>query len=100
MQNVRIYPQSKSQMQSGQVGSDLWIMEPEYLSARTPEPLMGWIAADDTLSQLRMEFPTRMAAEEFAKTNGWRYIVTPDHKRKVKPRNYGQNHMYDPDVEK
>ena len=99
MQNVRIYPQSKSQTQSGLSGADVWMLEPELPSARRPEPVMGWMAADDTLSQLRVEFPDRNAAEQFAKSNGWRYTVTEQQKRKVKPRNYGQNHTYDPDVE-
>jgi len=100
MQNVRIYPVSKSQTQSGMADVGIWVLEPEFPTARRPEPVMGWMAADDTLTQVRMEFSDRDTAEQFAKSNGWRYTVTDVHKRKVKPRNYGQNHVYDPDVEK
>jgi hypothetical protein len=99
MKNVRIYCQSKSQAQSGLAQTKLWVIEPELQSARTPEPLMGWMAAGDTLSQLRMEFSSQNDAEEFAKSNGWRYIITKDQKRNIVPRNYGQNHVYDASVE-
>jgi hypothetical protein len=100
MQKVRIYPHSKSQAQSGMAGMGTWVIEPDLLTARRPESLMGWMAADDTLSQLRIEFPSRDAAEQFAKSNGWRYTVTRQQTRKIKPRNYGQNHVYDPEIEK
>ena len=100
MKSVRIYSQSKSQTQSGRGKTDLWIIEPELQTPRAPEPLMGWTAAGDTLSQMILKFSSQAEAEQFAKSNGWRYTVSINHTRKIKPRNYGQNHMYDPDVEK
>jgi len=100
MNNVRIYPQSKSQTQSGRCDTGHWVIEPELISARHPEPVMGWTSSGDTLSQLRLEFSSQEEAEAFAKSNGWRYTLSNAHQRKVRPRNYGQNYIYNPDDEK
>ncbi|PCI01769.1 MAG: oxidoreductase [Alphaproteobacteria bacterium] len=100
MKNVRIYPQSKSQAQSGRGKASVWIIEPEWTSSRQPEPVMGWTSAGDTLSQVNLKFSSQSEAEEFAKSKGWRYTVTAHHERTIKPRHYGDNHVYDPDVEK
>ena len=101
MKSVRIYSQSKSQTQSGRGKANVWIIEPELQSPRTPEALMGWTSAGDALSsQLQLKFSSRDAAEQFAKSNGWRYTVSKGHARQVVPRNYALNHVYDSDVEK
>ena len=100
MRQVRIYAQSKSQTQSGRSEVGQWIIEPELPTSRQPEPLMGWTASGDTLSQMKLTFSSQYEAEQFAKSNGWRYTTSNDQVRKVKPRNYGDNHIYDPDVEK
>lgn len=103
MKYVRIYQQSKSQMQSGQAGVGTWIIEPELQSSRQPEPLMGWTSSGDTLSQMKLEFPSQYDAEQFAKSNGWRYTTSNAQVKKVKPRNYGDNFVYEPvakDIEK
>lgn len=100
MQNVRIYPQSKSQTQSGRGKADIWLIEPELTTQRRPENLMGWTSAGDTLSQMVLKFSSQDAAEQFAKSKGWRYTLSHMNTRKVRPRNYADNHAYDPDVEK
>ncbi|NDE91030.1 MAG: hypothetical protein EB059_07850, partial [Alphaproteobacteria bacterium] len=39
---VRIFQSAKSTMQSGRAKTHEWSIEPELLTARTPEPMMGW----------------------------------------------------------
>jgi len=90
---VRIYRPTKTAMQSGRARTHGWLVEPELYAPRTPEPLMGWIAADDTLVELlgKLRFPTREEAIAFATHKGWEYTLEEPHNRKVVPRNYLDN---------
>lgn len=86
-------------MQSGQAKTGAWMLEYETPSRRVPEPLMGWTSAEDTMNQVRLKFDTMEQAKEFAEQKGWDYVVFPDHQRKVRPRNYGDNFRYIPPEE-
>ncbi|MFY9287039.1 MAG: ETC complex I subunit [Alphaproteobacteria bacterium] len=90
---VRIYRPAKSAMQAGRANSIEWLLEPELLTARTPEPLMGWASAGDTLNELqrRLRFGCEEEAVAFAKKNGWEYTVEQPAERRIKPRNYLDN---------
>lgn len=96
---VRIYSPAKSAMQSGHGKTRQWIIEYESVSARNPEPLMGWSSSEDTLNQVKLKFPSREAAIARAEQEGWDYTVAIDQERKVKPRNYGDNFKYYPPEE-
>ncbi len=96
---VKIYKPSKNAMQSGQANSAKWLLEYELATPRRPEPLMGWIAANDTLNQVRMKFDSKGAAIAFAEKEGWEYAVNEAHARKVKPQNYIDNFKYRPSEE-
>lgn len=90
---VRIYQPCKSASQSGRAKSATWLVEPEITTARTPESLMGWISAGDTLGELkgRLQFDTREEAQAFAEKQGWECVVLLPKTRKVTPRNYLDN---------
>jgi hypothetical protein len=90
---VRIYKPSKSAMQSGRAKTGSWLLEPELLTPRTPEPLMGWASADDTFSELRgrLSFRTSEEAVSFAKHHGWEYVLEPATERVINPRSYLDN---------
>jgi hypothetical protein len=62
-----------------------WLLEPELLTARTPEPLMGWVSANDTFSELRgrMRFQSQDEAIAFAKRHGWDYVVEEPTERRI-----------------
>lgn len=83
-------------MQSGRAKTGAWVLEYETESKRAPEPLMGWTSSEDTLNQVRLKFDTLEEAKSFAAKKGWEYIVFPEHERKIKPRNYGDNFRYMP----
>lgn len=89
--DVRIYKPSKNAMQSGRARTGLWHMEYEMTSPRRPENLMGWVASDDTLNQPPLKFETLEDAITFAKKNNLKYDVLPERKRKIVPKNYGDN---------
>lgn len=92
--SVRIYKPSKNAMQSGQCKTHAWVLEPEVTSARIPEPLMGWQSSEDTLNQIRMTFESAEKAIEFANHKGWAYTVQAPHEKRVRPRNYADNFVY------
>jgi hypothetical protein len=90
---VRIYRPSKSAAQSGRGKTHEWVLEPEILTPRVPEPIMGWASAGDTLGELsnRMRFPMKEDAIAFAARQGWDYILEEPAERRIKPRNYLDN---------
>ncbi len=90
---VRIYKPAKSAAQSGRAKTHGWLLEPELLTPRTPEPLMGWVSAGDTLSELRgkLRFDTQEEAVAFANRNGWEFVLEPPAERRISPRNYLDN---------
>lgn len=90
---VRIYKPAKSAAQSGRAKTHEWLLEPELLTPRVPEPLMGWVSAGDTLSELRgrMRFANPEEAVAFAKRNGWECVIEEPTERRIRPRNYLDN---------
>jgi hypothetical protein len=90
---ARIYIPAKSAMQSGRGKTGEWLVEPEAVSTRAPEPLMGWTSAGDPLTELRgkLTFKTLDEAVAFATKQGWEYSVTEPKARVVEPRNYLDN---------
>ncbi len=95
---VRILKPSVSVTQSAcGCREQAWLIEPELETPRAPEPLMGWIAADDSLSSLRgrLRFSSREEAESFARKQGWTVMIEEPNERRVVPRSYLDN--FNPD---
>jgi hypothetical protein len=90
---VRIYKPTKSAAQSGRAKNHFWLLEPELLTPRTPEPLMGWLSAGDTLTELKgkLQFTSSEDAVTFAKRKGWDYVIEQPAERRLSPRNYLDN---------
>lgn len=90
---ARIYQPAKNAMQSGTAKTRHWVLEFAPASPREVDPLMGWTSSDDTQAQVRLTFPTRQAAEDYAREKGIDYLVLPPHARKpvIRPRGYGEN---------
>lgn len=94
---ARIYRPSKSAMSSGTAKTRDWVLEFPNQSGRDVDPLMGWTSSSDTQSQVRMRFPTKEAALEYAEENGIQVTVTEPKTRKtnVRARGYGENFATD-----
>jgi hypothetical protein len=90
---VRIFRPAKSAMQSGRAGTAEWLVEPALATPRTPEPLMGWVSANDTLSEMqgRLRFHTPEEAVSFARRKGWDFVLEAPAERHIPPRNYLDN---------
>ncbi|GAB4170945.1 MAG: ETC complex I subunit [Thalassobaculales bacterium] len=93
--HARIYQPSKTAMQSGRANTRRWVLEYEPLTPRAPEPLMGWVAAGDTLNQVRLTFATREEAIAHARRLGLSYSVSEPAAPAPKLRAYADNFRYD-----
>lgn len=91
---ARIYRQPKSAMQSGRAKTRFWLLEYDPV-VKIADPLTGWTGNADTRQQLRMRFPTREAAEQFAKDNGIPYELELPHSRVVRQQSYSDNFRFD-----
>lgn len=69
--NARIYRRARSIMQSAPGRGD-WVLEFEP-TRLTLDPLMGWAGGADPISQVRLRFPDRQSAIDYAERHGWRY---------------------------
>ena len=81
---ARIFKPAKSAMQSGRAKTHDWVLEFEPKSARTPDPLMGWISSADTDAQVRLTFETQEQAQAFAEHHGIPYrLIAPEAPPKI-----------------
>lgn len=92
---ARIYQPAKTAMQSGRARTRKWVLDYEQATQRTPDPLMGWVSARDTLNQVHLRFDTLEEAVAFAQKNGLDYAVIPPQQRAFKPKSYADNFRYD-----
>ena len=92
MKKAKIYKPSKTAMQSGKRGSKSWLLEFETLNTGINK-LMGWESSEDTMSEVRLEFPTKEQAINFAKKNNIEYYVLDSKKRKIIKKSYADNFL-------
>jgi len=84
-------------MTSGQAKTDGWVLEAGSTAPRPRDPLMGWTGQSDTAANLKVSFPTREAAEDYAARRGIAVKVeeSAGRKRRHRPRGYGDNFAFD-----
>ena len=73
-------------MQSGKAKSINWILEYE-----TKNPLMGWESSSDTLTELKLEFSSKINAINYANKKGIDYEIIEPQKRKITKKSYADN---------
>ncbi|WCR09668.1 ETC complex I subunit [Paracoccus stylophorae] len=78
-----IYRPSRSATQSGPRPRH-WILEFEPAQAAEIEPLMGWTATRDPYRPIRLSFPDRESAVEYAERMDWDYIVRDDERNSAR----------------
>jgi hypothetical protein len=87
---ARIYQRPKNAMQSGRARTDRWVLEFDPGEQRA-DPLTGWAGSGDTRNQLRLNFPTLEAAQDYARREGIDFHVVPAPQRKLKLQAYADN---------
>lgn len=87
----RIFQPSKNAMQSGRANLGTWVLEFEPTEGKKADPLMGWIGSGDMNGQLRLKFPSKEHAVEYATKNGLMYRIQEAKTREIKPKSYSGN---------
>lgn len=90
---ARIYRPARTATQSGSARTRDWVLEFAPSTPREIDPLMGWTSSDDTQAQVRLGFPSKEAALDYARRHGIEAVVTEPKKRKpnIRPLGYGEN---------
>ena len=94
---ARIYQPARTAMQSGQARTRVWLLEFAPEQAQRVDPLMGWSGSGDMRGQVRLEFPTKEAALDYARRHGIPAQVHEPKVRKpvIRPKGYGSNFAHD-----
>lgn len=94
---ARIYKPAKTAMSSGMANTRHWVLEFSPTAPREVDPLMGWTSSSDMNSQLRLQFDTLEAAQDYAKDHGIEAAVIQPKARKpnIRARGYGENFATD-----
>ena len=92
---ARIYQPAKTAMQSGKARTRKWVLEYEPAAPREIEPLMGWTASSDMLSQVTLEFDSSGEAVAYAEKHGIAYQIFEPHMPAPKAKSYSDNFRFD-----
>ena len=79
-------------MQSGRAKSNKWILE-FITKDPTKNPLMGWESSSDTLTELKLEFPSKELAINYAKKKKIDFELIEPKKRKTVKKSYADNFL-------
>ncbi len=90
MKKAKIYKPSKTATQSGLKKFEKWIIE--FITDDPGiNPLMGWESSTDTFSEIKLEFPSKELAINYAKKNKINYEVVDSQNRKILKKSYADN---------
>jgi len=92
MNKAKIYIPTKNSMQSGFGKSNKWVLKFETENTGV-NPLMGWETSSNTLSELNLEFSTKVLAIDYAKKNKIDFEVIEPQKRKTVKKSYAENFL-------
>ena len=92
MRKAKIYIPSKTAMQSGLGKLDKWLIEFEVENT-TINPLMGWESSSDTLTELKLQFPSKELAISYAKKKKIDFELIEPKKRKTVKKSYADNFL-------
>ena len=90
---ARIYRPARTAMSSGTAKTKTWVLEFLPSEARRVDPLMGWTSSGDTQTQVRLIFPSKEAAQDYAEAHGIDAITLMPQGRRANVRKggYGDN---------
>ena len=79
-------------MQSGLGKTYKWVLEFETKDP-TKNPLMGWESSSDTLTELKLQFPSKELAISYAKKKKIDFDLIEPKKRKTVKKSYADNFL-------
>jgi hypothetical protein len=89
--HARIFRPTRTATQQGNAQTQEWMVSFAQAEQRTHDPLMGWISAGDTRTQLKLRFPTKEEAIAYAEQNGLTYTVEEPQAKSIRPKSYAAN---------
>ena len=92
MSKAIIYIPNKNPMQSGTGKGNKWILE-FITKDPTRNPLMGWESSSDTLTELKLQFPSKELAISYAKKKKIDFELIEPKKRKILKKSYADNFL-------
>jgi NADH dehydrogenase (ubiquinone) Fe-S protein 4 len=63
---------------------------------RWENPLMGWQSSGDSMQGTHLDFRTKEEAIQFAQKQGYEYFVQEPNERRIVPKAYANNFIYEP----
>ena len=81
-------------MQAAKRNTKNWILEFDTLDTGI-NPLMGWETSQDTMSEVKLEFPSIKQAINYAKKNNIDYYVLEPQKNRIIKKSYAENFLKD-----
>ena len=81
-------------MQSAERNTKNWLLEFDTLDTGI-NPLMGWETSQDTMSEVKLEFPSKKQAIDYAKKNNIDYYVVEPKRKKIIKKSYADNFLKD-----
>ena len=81
-------------MQSGKRNTKKWLLEFDTLDTGV-NPLMGWETSQDTMSEVKLEFSSKMQAINYAKKNNIDYYVLEPQRSEIIKKSYAENFLKD-----
>ena len=94
VKKAKIYKPTKTAMQSAKRNTKNWLLEFDTLDTGI-NPLMGWETSQDTMSEVKLEFPSKKQAIDYAKKNNIDYYVVEPQKSKIIKKSYADNFLKD-----
>ena len=91
---ARIYQPAKTAMQSGRGKTHHWVLEFERPAPGKPDALMGWNTMPDTITEVKLSFPTREEAIAYATAKSISFAVAEPKTPSVPPKNYAENFSF------
>ena len=79
-------------MQSGTAKNNIWLLQ-FITKYTTKNPLMGWESSSDTLTELKLEFPSKELAINYAKKKKIDFELIEPKKRKTVKKSYADNFL-------
>ena len=79
-------------MQSGKRNTKKWILEFDTLNTEI-NPLMGWESSKDTMSEVKLEFLTKIEALNYVKKNNIKYDIVEPQNAKIIKKTYSDNFL-------
>ena len=92
MKKAKIYKPAKTAMQSGKGKINKWILKFDTLDTGI-NYLTGWETSKDTMSEVKLEFPTKESAIDYAKKNKIDFYIVKPQKSNLIIKSYTDNFL-------